>query len=470
MQRWTLIAAVVVVIVVVAAVAVVLVGSDDDTDTSDDDDTSTTNSVTEIVTDDPTRETADADGRLWIIGNANMDDYLDEDDIEWIEKIIAGTANEVIFNAGLSDYSVDVRMADANQDGVIDQADIDMVQAMIELTTSSEQMVIYYIDVDGAINTVHVPVLTVVSFYIQNTKQLLTIDGMDNLVGTPSSTFKYVWLQDYEENVSYVTYSNYEGDAEEIMALDPDAVLTGTRQYYCNSLEEALQSAGSDTDIVRIASWEDDKTIEGTLTLGFMMCKQDEAWEYVEWADYYLDLISDKVATLSDDEIVKVLCPRGEYSDWNITMNGPRGGKYETTLTAGAYNVIIDNLTSSSTNVVVTDEWVFSLTDLDFIVCIVYGDLDNQEMNGYTNESFYETAVEYWSSMTEAYGTEIHVLDNLVSQGTTYVIGAVYMAKWFYPDLFEDMDPDAIFQEFMDNFFRYDFDVAAYQATGGIAI
>jgi len=103
-------------------------------------------------------------------------------------------------------------------------------------------------------------------------------------------------------------------------------------------------------------------------------------------------------------------------------------------------------------------------------VCIVYGDLNNAVKYDFTNKSFYDTAVDYWKPMTNAYGTQVHVLDNLVGQGTTYVIGAVYMAKWFYPELFEDMDPDAIFQEFMDRFLQYDFDVKAYQANGGIAI
>ena len=130
---------------------------------------------------------------------------------------------------------------------------------------------------------------------------------------------------------------------------------------------------------------------------------------------------------------------------------------------------------------VVTDEWVKAQKDLDYIVAIVYGDLDNKTRHvtkdpvypgghDYDNKEFYETAKKYWDVMTRAYGTKVHVLDNLVGQGTTYVIGIVYMAKWFYPELFGDMDPDGIFQEFMDKFFRYDFDVASFQAGGGIAI
>lgn len=430
--------------------------------------------VIDIVTDDPNRETAAAEGRLWIVGNANMDDVLDEEDVKWIQKIIDGEANEVVFNAGLSSYSEDVRMADANQDGKVNEDDIEKVRSLIAMTVNSEKQVVYYIDVDGAINTAHVPFTKVVSTYEQNTKQLQTIHALDTVVGVDyQSVQNHIYSQNYlsEDQIIFWSYDERKDpEAELVMRYNPDAILTGTRDIYCTTLEAALPEGRTSMDVVRISSWEDNRVIEGTLTLGFMMCKNEEALAYAEWADRWLNLINERVSQLSEDEIVNVLCPRGEYSDWNITMNGPRSGKYETSLLAGANNIITRNLTSTSTNVVVSDEWVKAQSDLDYIVCIVYGDLSNNQMNGYTNKSFYDTAVEYWSDMTAAYGTEVHVLDNLVGQGTSYVIGAVYMAKWFYPELFEDMNPDEIFQEYMDEFLQYDFDVAAYQAQGGIAI
>ncbi len=327
---------------------------------------------------------------------------------------------------------------------------------------------------DGAISVAHVPIKTVISTYEQNSKQVQTIHAMDSIIACDYQSYQdHIYAQKYltADKVIFNSYNERKDpDAQLVMKYNPDGILTGTRDIYCTTLEKALPADRTTMDLIRISSFEDNKTIEGTLTLGFLMCKNTEALNYANWADKWLGLIEDRTANLTTEQKVKVLSPRGEYSDWNITMNGPRGGKYETTLLAGADNIITRNLTSTSTNVVVTDEWVKAQSDLDYIVCIVYGDLHNGEKNGYTNKSFYDTAVDYWSDMTKAYGTEVHVLDNLVSQGTTYVIGAVYMAKWFYPDLFEDMNPDEIFQEFMDDFLQYEFDVSAYQANGGIAI
>jgi iron complex transport system substrate-binding protein len=36
------------------------------------------------------------------------------------------------------------------------------------------------------------------------------------------------------------------------------------------------------------------------------------------------------------------------------------------------------------------------------------------------------------------------------------------MAKWFYPEEFEDLDPQAIHQEYVDKFCGIDFDVTKH--------
>lgn len=461
MKKGLLITIVAVVVVIVAATAAILVMNNDDTNSG----------VTDPITDDPNREYPNEYGRLWIVGNANFDDVLDEKDIEWIQKIIDGKANEVVYNADLSEWSEPVRMADANQDGIVNQADIDKVKSMIEATADSPKQKIYYIDVDGALNSMHFPAKTIMSGYEQNAKQLQVLHALDMVVVIDKSSAEKPYAKDLLEGVPTFSYSGtFNPDAELVMKYHPDIIVTGTQYHYCKELEQALPQNRDNMDIVRISSWEDGKTVEGTLTLGFMIFKTEEAQEYAEWADKWIGLIDERVSKLSPDQIVNVLMPRGEYDNWQTTMNGPRGGKYETSLLAGANNIITRNLTSDSTNIVVTEEWIAKQSDLDFMVSIVYGGLDNSVKFGYTNHSFYEESKEYWNNLTVAYGTEIHVLDNLVGQGVTYVIGAVYMAKWFYPDLFEDMNPDDIFQGFMDDFFQYDFDVATYQANGGIAI
>jgi iron complex transport system substrate-binding protein len=41
----------------------------------------------------------------------------------------------------------------------------------------------------------------------------------------------------------------------------------------------------------------------------------------------------------------------------------------------------------------------------------------------------------------------------------TFFIGVAYLAKFFYPDLFTDLDPQAIHQEYLTRFQRLDYDL-----------
>ena len=40
-----------------------------------------------------------------------------------------------------------------------------------------------------------------------------------------------------------------------------------------------------------------------------------------------------------------------------------------------------------------------------------------------------------------------------------FFVGIAYMAKWFHPELFEDLDPQAIHQEYLTRFLDLDYDL-----------
>ena len=455
-------------LIIILAVAVVAVAGGAYVITHNGNSNSNSNStaeITDIVTDDPSRETAPAEGRLWILGNANMDDALDNKDIEWIQKILNKKANEVVLDTKLSTWAVKARMADANNDGKISQADIDKVKSILESANFATKQVLYYVDVDGAVNSMHYPAKTIVSTYEQNTKQLCTLNAMSKCIGVDEGSSKLAYTNEqFKDNFLISSSTRFDPEATTIIGANPDIIVTGTRQYYCNELEKALPKERTNMDVVRISSWEDDNVLAGTLTLGFMIGSFEKAKEYVAWCDNILNTIESKTSTLTDDQKVKVLVPRGQYDNWKVIFNGPRSGKFETSESAGAYNLIRDNLTSTSTNVEVQESWVLGLGDkLDQIVSIVYGGFDNQSFKGYTNKEYYDMTVEYYKDLTTAYGTQIHALDNIVGQGTSYIVGVIYMAKWFYPTLFAEFDADALFQDYINKFMPgFTFNVSAH--------
>ncbi len=104
-----------------------------------------------------------ADYTLGIFGNANMDDTIDEQDIEYVQGIIDGTNDET-------------ELADANYDGQIDEEDI----AQIEQIIAGEETELTIIDSVDRIVTVKVPVENLMSLICEN--EVIRILGAQNKV------------------------------------------------------------------------------------------------------------------------------------------------------------------------------------------------------------------------------------------------------------------------------------------------
>jgi iron complex transport system substrate-binding protein len=49
------------------------------------------------------------------------------------------------------------------------------------------------------------------------------------------------------------------------------------------------------------------------------------------------------------------------------------------------------------------------------------------------------------------------VISNDLYGGAQHFMGIGYLAKWFHPDLFEDLDPKAIHQEYLTEFQGLDY-------------
>lgn len=50
----------------------------------------------------------------------------------------------------------------------------------------------------------------------------------------------------------------------------------------------------------------------------------------------------------------------------------------------------------------------------------------------------------------------VYVLGNPVAWGIRSIVGELWLAKWFHPDLFGDIDPETVDRELLDKFFGED--------------
>lgn len=207
------------------------------------------------------------DCNLWVYGNVNGDDYIDQKDIELLESIIAGDAEEVYIVAydGYSASGVSQRLslADANQDGVLDQKDVEFIRDTIsymeryssavnggKLDSFDEKFTIYYNNCDNKACSVDMPIKTLVSMYFSNSEIVRLLGAVDRVVGTDDTTLNKPTLLPEFQNIPNIG-DRKNVSVESVLATGADAYFTGSASTYADYLESGV---GDSMDIIRLSA------------------------------------------------------------------------------------------------------------------------------------------------------------------------------------------------------------------------
>lgn len=284
---------------------------------------------------------------LMILGNANMDDYLDQRDVEYIEKLIAD---------GDIDYNKEY-FADANFDGRIDEADVEHVKKMIA-GEWDELVNCYYLNANFEIASfdMTVPDRKLITLICPPLDNVLILNP-DLLVGTDMRPSIGKYKPQYEAVMSSIE------DRNGIDLLDVGVAATPTMELmaqasrdngghmivvcgddsYGPTMEQTLGSAG--VQIIRIPTWEYGGTLPGLLTLAYLLDVDDSdgydemerAYEYAEWYKGVEEYVSSCVAKVPASERPGVTCTY-TYTD-PMQILGHYTGEYNNSLKLGIDDV-----------------------------------------------------------------------------------------------------------------------------------
>jgi iron complex transport system substrate-binding protein len=363
--------------------------------------------------------------RLQVYGNANEDDTIDERDRDYIEGVIKGTNNETEFS-------------DANYDGIVDSSDIDAVKRII----NDEDTTIFYVNCDSNVASVHVPIETIVVAYSNNAEAIRVLKASDLVVGVDDNIIKYpVYFPEFQNRTN--VGSRFSFDVEKILALDPDIVFTGTSAYYTPDLETKLAANGTEIDVVRLPTWEYNLIGASILTLGYILDREDLAYDYVKWHDGIVSNITTVVSGISANDKKNVFVDRP-----GSTTVAAGSGYAEVLEMGGGINIGKD--LSGGFYPKVDTEWVIE-QDPEYIVGISWSgsyESNNQSLLS----SHYDEIVNNYRVTTAVTKGNVHIMHYDIMLGPSYVVGVSYIAKWLYPDLFVDLDPESIHQEYIDKF------------------
>jgi iron complex transport system substrate-binding protein len=387
---------------------------------------------------------------LGVYGNANLDDTIDERDIAFVKEVISGAkpANN---------------LTDANYDGKVDEEDIAQIEKIISDEETELTVVSRGVWDEGPAVTVHKPVKSVLTRFFDSAEALRIMDSTDKIVA--------VGCKNFEENsaffpelckLPYVAETRTsELDNEAILSMKPDLFLGWYKEDReklpgINMIHSKLWGLNSTNDIKK---------------LGYILDKEKEAEEYIEWHDSCISRINEQVENIPEDErpsvLVALIEPGGIFGVYS-GFGGTTG--MDNLMTMIPMKSIGQQL-PMKTYAEVDTEWVIEQNP--DIIIIASNFAEGKTANG-TGRSFAgydlddpsQVAAERDEFLSRPELSEVKAVKEgkvymmeykLFSYSQSMIIGAVYLAKWIYPDL--DLNPETIHQEYLTRFQHLDYDL-----------
>ncbi|MCW3128855.1 MAG: ABC transporter substrate-binding protein [Methanophagales archaeon] len=374
---------------------------------------------------------------LGIYGNANEDDTIDMRDLTYVKLIFFGKRQET-------------ELADAKYDGEINP--LDFVQIKLIIVGKEKELTI--IDTADRIVTVKKPLERLI---------VLLSPILEPMRSLKLETDKIVGVGTYikEDNIYFPEFSECQGlgsvsspDYEAILELHPDTVWIYARVGSSSSYEKiqnTLNEADPTITVLRIDGYRPSNHVDEIRKMGYILGKRNEADEFLDFYNGVMNTVKERVEEHSEEDKPTV------YLEWAPYKTcGEGAGYHEKIMLAGGNNIFSD-LSSYPT---VDPEEVIK-RDPDIIVIVARGNSgyesdDITELTSLRDEIMSRPEL---AEVTAVKQERVYVISNDLYGGAQHFIGIAYLAKWFHPELFKDLDPKAIHQEYLTRFQGLDYDL-----------
>jgi iron complex transport system substrate-binding protein len=394
---------------------------------------------------------------LDIYGNANEDDTIDMGDVVYTKLAIFGKKPKT-------------ELCDAKYDGRINV--LDVIQTKLIILGKERELTIA--DANGDVETIRKPVERIIVEYLDNAELIRILNAKDRVVGVD-----YVITKNKIQFPELSKRPLVGGrDYESILSLNPDLLLT----FSSSTAEKKEKLPG--VAVVFLGMYypdlynpEGSKFTDGVRKLGYILDKEDKAEEYVKWRIGWIDEIKSRTEGFSENKKPRILLwskPPVPMETKTVMTCGKIDTLTQMCILAGG-NSIAEDLPEFFQNVyriTVDPEWVIEQNPEFILVHAVHhtaGGSTKSPSHGYDEDD--PTGVK--EQLRDAImNSPVLANVNAVKTGNVYIMsgnyrndaaggltGTAYMAKLFHPELFDDLDPEAIHQEFLElQHFDYDLD------------
>jgi len=375
---------------------------------------------------------------LGIFGNANMDGTIDEEDIEYLKGIITGE-NEP------------TELADANYDGKIDEDDISQTELIIR-GEADELTLLQYIGYPEELTeepvTIPMPIERIAAIGgTYGPETLCAFGEEDRIVGVLQSAKERRELEPFLKDKPAVGTSTFTWDLEKILEQDPDIVLAYAFRYF-PEYDDQLQASG--IPLVQMDFYQPEKYSQEIRNLGWILGDQERAEELIEFEQQHLDLIKERTGELEKRPKV--------YAEWYADYQavGPDNANNDAITIGGGVNIFQDATTKypeiDSETVIVRNPQVI-IKCSNSLDLFGYGVKDAGPLEELKGEMVNRPG---WENIDAISNDRVYIISTY-SHSIHPSVYYSYFAKCIHPELFEDIDPDEIYREWLQKFLGVEF-------------
>lgn len=262
---------------------------------------------------------------------------------------------------------------------------------------------------------------------------LLAIKAGSLIVGKDDSDSKSGIFQSLQNIPRVGKWSN--PNIEAIVALHPNVVITYDRWPEKKELDDKLAPFG--IKVVRVAGYRIETLVSDVEKLGSVTGKSKEAAELIEFVEQYLSLLRDRCSEITDKKKVYF-----EFSQYTALGKGSGGDQL-------LQLVSTENIASEfeMDYPKISPEWLLDRNP-DLILMAVRKKEITPEV--------YDNLIlrQGWENLNAVKENNVYLISNEISSSPRGIIGALYIAKWAYPEKFTDIDPGKIHAEWLKKFYN----------------
>ena len=388
---------------------------------------------------------AASDYTLGVFGNANEDATINMQDVTYTELIIL-------------EYRDETELSDAKYDGKINMQDV----TQIELVILGKEKELTLIDSADRTVTVEMPVENLMSLICEN--EMIRILGAQDRVVAVNIWEAELHTEDHPVMSGKPVIGSFMPggvDYEEILKIadqtaGQDIVITYGMSW-AEDIEEKLDLA-EEIKVVKFDFHKPDNLVPQFKQLAVMFGEGEKCQEYLDWRCDILDRIEDHVQEIPSEEQAKVF------------YDASGEGHFDTYgLSDAAANVMIDLAGGKSISedldiyhTIVEPEWVL-VEDPEVIISHARNALnavgvgmgytaaadDPSKLEGARSELMETSGIAGTKAVVD--GKVYFIVDDLMF-GPQQPVGVMYMAKWFYPERFDELNPEEENRKYWEDF------------------